>query len=68
MTVKAVTVRVPDKLTLEQSQKVLATVLGKAGHPTCFSGLKIGFENIVDPAPTVLAVDKTGLKITEVGG
>jgi len=67
MTVKSVSVRVPDKLTLEQSQKVLATILGKAGHPTCLSGLKISFESIVDPAPMVLNVDK-GLKVTEVGG
>lgn len=66
MTVKAVTVRVPDKLTLEQSQKVLATILGKAGHPACFSGFNIGFQNVVDPPNLVLTVD-TGLKVTEAG-
>jgi hypothetical protein len=67
MTVKAVTVHVPEKLTLEQSQKVLATILGKAGHPNCFSGFKIGFQSVVDPPNLVMTVDK-GLKITEVGG
>ena len=63
---KAVTVRVPANLTLEQSQKVLATVLGKAGHPTCYSGLKISFENAVDPANVFLHVDKA-LNVHEVG-
>ena len=55
---KALTVRVPSNLNLEQSQKVLASVLGKAGHPTCLSGIKISFENVVDPASVVLHVDK----------
>jgi hypothetical protein len=64
---KAVTVRVPANLSLEQSQKVLASVLGKAGHPTCYSGLKISFENAVDPANILLHVDKT-LNVQEVGG
>jgi hypothetical protein len=65
--VKAVTVRVPANLSLEQSQKVLASVLGKAGHPTCYSGLKISFESVVDPANVLLHVDKT-LNVHEVGG
>jgi hypothetical protein len=64
---KAVTVRVPTNLSLEQSQKVLATVLGRAGHPTCYSGLKISFENAVDPANILLHVDKS-LNVQEVGG
>jgi hypothetical protein len=64
---KAVTVRVPTNMTLEQSQKVLASVLGKAGHPTCYSGLKISFESIVDPANILLHVDKT-FTVHEVGG
>jgi len=64
---KTVTVRVPANLSLEQSQKVLATVLGKAGHPTCYSGLKISFESVVDPANVLLHVDKT-LNVNEVGG
>jgi hypothetical protein len=65
--VKAVTVRVPANLSLEQSQKVLASVLGKAGHPTCYSGLKISFESVVDPANVLLHVDKS-LNVHEVGG
>jgi len=64
---KAVTVRVPANLNLEQSQKVLASVLGKAGHPTCYSGLKISFESAVDPANLLFSVDK-GLNVHEVGG
>ena len=54
---KNVTVHVPDKLNLDQSQKLLAQVLGKAGHPTCYSGFNISFQNVVDPA-LVLTVDK----------
>jgi len=64
---KSVTVRVPANLSLEQSQKILATVLGKAGHPTCYSGFKISFENVVDPANLLLHVDKT-LNVQELGG
>jgi hypothetical protein len=64
---KAVTVRVPTDLSLEQSQKVLASVLGKAGHPNCYSGIKISFENAVDPANIVLHIDKN-LNVQEAGG
>ena len=64
---KNVTVLVHDKLTLEQCQKVLASVLGKAGHTGCFSGLKISFENAVDPANIALLVDKTNLQVNEIG-
>jgi hypothetical protein len=64
---KTVTVRVPANLSLEQSQKVLASVLGKAGHPTCYSGLKISFESVVDPANVLLHVDKT-LNVQVIGG
>jgi hypothetical protein len=65
---KVVTVRVPEKLTLEQSQKVLGSVLGKVGHPACFSGFKISFENAVDPSNVVLTVEKASLNVSEVGG
>jgi hypothetical protein len=64
---KAVTVRVPANMSLEQSQKVLASVLGKAGHPTCISGIKISFENAVDPANVLLHVDKA-FNVQEGGG
>jgi len=64
----SVTVRVPNKLTLDQSQKVLASVLGKVGCPTCLSGVRITFENAVDPANRVLAVDQHSLNINEIGG
>jgi len=63
---KNVTVHVPDKLNLEQSQKLLAQVLGKVGHPACYSGINISFHNIVAPADRVLSVDKA-LNIIEVG-
>ena len=63
---KTVTVRVPDKLNLEQCQKVLAAVLTKAGHTNCYSGFKISFENAVDPANIALHVDKT-LQVNEIG-
>ncbi|HEX4277081.1 MAG TPA: hypothetical protein VHZ74_17115 [Bryobacteraceae bacterium] len=62
---KTISVRVPDKLTLEQSQKVLASVLGKMGHPACYSGFNINFQNAVDPALAVLRVD-ANLHVSEV--
>jgi len=62
---KGFTVRVPDKLTLEQSQKVLGVVLGKAGCPHCYSGFKITFENVVDPPNVVLTVEKGTLNVAE---
>jgi hypothetical protein len=65
---KTVTVRVPEKLNLEQSQKLLASVLGKAGHPFCLSGMNINFETAVDPANKVLTVEKGTLNVLEVGG
>jgi hypothetical protein len=64
---KSVTVHVREKLNLDQCQKVLASVLGKAGHPMCFSGFKISFDNAVDPANIVLNVEKGSQKVLEVG-
>jgi len=55
---KSVTVHAPHSMTLEQCQKVLAAVLTKAGHTGCFSGFKISFDSIVDPANLVLTVEK----------
>jgi hypothetical protein len=63
---KSVTVHVREPLNLDQCHKVLASVLGKAGHPTCFSGFRIAFESAVDPAPMVLTVEKGSLNVTEV--
>jgi hypothetical protein len=63
---KRLAVRVHESLNLEQSQKVLASVLGKAGHPTCFSGFNISFENAVNPAETILNVEKGSQKLTEI--
>jgi len=54
-------------LNLEQSQKVLALVLGKAGCPTCYSGLNIAFESAVNPAPTVMTVEKGGQSVSIAG-
>ncbi|ADV80863.1 hypothetical protein [Terriglobus saanensis] len=64
---KTVTVRVPESLNLESCQKVLASVLGKVGHPTCYSGFNINFQNVVDPAEHLLTVEKGSLKISEIG-
>ena len=63
---KTVSVHVPEKLNLEACQKLLASVLGKVGHPQCYSGFNINFQNVVDPAEHILVVDK-GLNITEIG-
>jgi hypothetical protein len=60
---KKITVRVHEPLNLEQSQRVLASVLGKAGCPTCYSGFNISFENAVDPAETILNVEKGSQKV-----
>ena len=65
---KGYTVRVPDKLTVEQPQKILATILGKAGCPACYSGIKITFENVVDPPNVVLTVEKGSLNVIEAKG
>ncbi|MET3964585.1 MULTISPECIES: hypothetical protein [Bradyrhizobium] len=64
---KRITVRVHEHLNLEQSQKVLASVLGRAGHPTCYSGINISFENAVNPADTIMIVEKGSQKVIEVG-
>ena len=64
---KSVTVHVPEKLNLEQCQKLLASVLGKVGHPGCYSGFNINFQNVVDPANVVLTVDKASLNVHEIG-
>jgi len=66
--VKNVTVRVHENLTLEQSQKVLAAVLNRAGHPQCYSGFNLSFENAVDPAEVIMIVERGSQKIIEVGG
>lgn len=63
---KTVTVHVSNKMNLEQCQKVLAAVLTKAGHTHCYSGFKLSFEDIVDPANLVLHVDNS-LQVNEVG-
>ena len=64
-TTKAVTVHVPNNLNLEQAQRVLASVLNKAGHPACYSGLNISFVNAVDPAPLNLKVEPGSLAVGE---
>jgi hypothetical protein len=64
---KTVTVHVPEKLNLEQCQKLLASVLGKVGHPGCYSGFNINFQNAVDPANVILTVDKANLNVREIG-
>ena len=63
---KNVTVRVPERLNLEQSQKVLASILNKVGHPACYSGFNISFQNVVDPADSFLLVEKGSQKILEI--
>ena len=64
---KQITVRVHDKMNLEQCQKLLASVLTKAGHPMCYSGFKIAFENASDPANLVMVADKDHTSVREVG-
>lgn len=65
---KSITVRTPKTLNLEQSQKVLESVLKKGGHPFCLSGLNIYFENAVDPEDRLMIVEEAGQKVVEVGG
>jgi hypothetical protein len=65
---RKVTVRVPTNMNLEQSQKLLAAVLGKVGHPGCYSGFNISFENAVDPANVILVAEKDLASVREVGG
>ena len=63
-TKKSVTVKAPANMTLEQAQHALANVLGKVGHPACYSGFNIAFVNAVDPAPMVLNIEAGG-KVVE---
>ena len=65
---RKVTVRVHESLNLDQSQKVLASVLGKVGHPMCLSGFNISFENAVNPADTILNVEKGSQRVIEAKG
>ncbi len=58
-----VTVRVPQKLNMDQAQKVVANVLGKLGCGGCLSGFDIRFTQVVD-----LAVDAKTLAVHEIGG
>jgi hypothetical protein len=64
---KKITVHVPEHLNLEQSHKVLVSVLGRVGHPTCFSGFNISFENAVDPADIHMSVEKGTQKVVGIG-
>ncbi len=64
---KSVTVHTPNNMTLEQAQHVLASVLGKVGCPTCYSGFNISFINMGDPAPLVMNVEHGGTKVIQVG-
>ena len=45
---KTISVVVPAKLNLVQSQAILASVLKRGGCPTCISGLRINFETEVE--------------------
>jgi hypothetical protein len=65
---KRIAVRVHESINLEQSQKILATVLGKAGCPNCYSGFNISFENAVNPADIVLNVEKGSHRVIEAKG
>jgi hypothetical protein len=58
---ETVTVRVPQRLNLEQTQKVVANVLGKLGCPGCLSGYDIRFTQAINYAvdPASLAVHET---------
>lgn len=68
VSMKNVTVHVSGQLNLESCQKVLASVLGKCGHPTCYSGFNIAFQNVVDPAERLLVVEPGSLNVVEFGG
>ena len=65
---RKITVRVHETLNLDQCQKVLASVLGKTGHPNCLSGFNISFENAVNPADTILNVEKGSQRVIEAKG
>jgi hypothetical protein len=65
---KRVTVRVPTGMSLEQSQKMLAAVLNRVGHPTCYSGINISFETAVDPENVLLVGERNMESVREVAG
>lgn len=46
---RKITVRLPAKeFNFEESAEILRNVLGRGGHPNCFSGLDISFINEVE--------------------
>ena len=55
-----VTVHIGDKLTLEQTQKIVANTLGKLGCGRCFSGFNIRFAHINE-----LVVNPKTLEVNE---
>jgi len=57
-----VTVRVPRNLTLEQAHRVVSSIVGKVGHPNCFSGVDIRFASVVD-----YAADPVSHEVREIG-
>jgi hypothetical protein len=63
---KIITVRVPEKSNLDQLQKLLGSVVAKAGHPMCLSGFQITFENAVDPANIVMVTEKDHVNVREI--
>jgi hypothetical protein len=60
---KHITVIVRKRTTLEQAQKILVSALGHGGCPQCYSGLKITFEDAVDPESAVFVTDKNNLGV-----
>lgn len=58
-----VNVRISDKLNLDQTHKVVASVLGKLGCAACFSGFDIRFNQHI----AELSVDAKTLEVREVG-
>ena len=60
---ETITVRLPGRLTsLEQANKVVASVLGKLGCGGCLSGFDIRFTHVRD-----FVVDAKSLDVHEVG-
>ena len=58
-----VVVRVPSRLTLDQSTKILANTLNKLGCVACLSGFDIRFTNIRD-----LVINPRTLNVSDIGG
>lgn len=60
---KQITVLVHKRTNLEEAQKILASALGHAGCPHCYSGFRLTFEDAVDPESQIFVTAKDNVSV-----